>query len=159
MEDQEGKRFPIKQVLPVGHTAHDVNVPDELFPNAARRSKQKEALKDYATELKNELRQVGELTLIKATQFLQGLAGFEDSLEVQRVPAKGRIVKFLRLFDFSVEGAGTKIMVRLPKGGAAGSAGISEENAESQAAPQPPQVAPPKKVNYLSALLKKQFNK
>ena len=103
----------------------------------------------YATELKNELRQVGELTLIKATQFLQGLAGFEDSLEVQRVPAKGRIVKFLRLFDFSVEGVGVKIMVRLPKAVPKGGAGDSPETSEPQAAPK----------NYLSALLKRQFNK
>ena len=150
VEDQEGKRFPIKQVLPVGHTAHNVNVPDELFPNAARRSKQKEALKDYALELKNELRQVGELTLIKATQFLQGLAGFEDTLEVQRVPAKGR----LRLLDFRVEGAGVQIMVRLPKTKPGGEGGSASGSAEP--APQAPQAAP---KNYLSALLKRQFKK
>ena len=96
-----------------------------------------------------------ELTLIKATQFLQGLAGFEDSLEVQRVPAKGRIVKFLRLFDFSVEGAGVKIMVRLPKTKPGGEGGSASGSAEP--APQAPQAAPAQKMNrsqYLNMIFK-----
>ena len=72
-------------MLPVGNTAHDVEVPDELFPNAATRGKQKEALREYANRLKEKLRNTegNTLTLAKATQFVKDLPGFEDTLEVQ----------------------------------------------------------------------------
>ena len=79
-------------------------------------------------------------------------------MEVQRVPAKGRIVKFLRLFDFSVQGAGVKITVGLPKGSASGAASsngaASSSGASSSAAVG---AVPPR--NYLGALLTKQFKK
>ena len=90
VEDTEGKRFPIKQVLAVGGTAHDVELPEELVPNAVRRTKQKQALKEYADELKAKLRDTGQLTLAKAVQFVKELPGFEDTLDVQRFPRQAR---------------------------------------------------------------------
>ena len=145
-----------------------------------KRGKQKEALTEYANRLKEKLRNIegNTLTLAKATQFVKELPGFEDTLEVQRFATKGRYIKFFRLFDFTVEGASTNIKVGLPKAKPASSgsasSGVGRETRPTQAGSassgsaslgdgletRPIQAsAPPKKINYLSALLEKEFKK
>ena len=153
VEDTEGKRFPIKQVLAVGGTAHDVELPEELFPNAARRTQQKQALKEYADQLKAKLRDTGQLALANAVQYVKGLAGFVDTLEVQRFPRQARYIKFFRLFDFSVEGSGVKITVDLPKGRPSGSSGASSSGGAPAAPPAPALIAEGSKKKPISLLL------
>ena len=51
VEDTEGHRYPVKQVLAVPKNSEEYKLPEELFPNAARRGVQKEALKGYADEI------------------------------------------------------------------------------------------------------------
>jgi len=140
VEDTEGQRFPVKQVLAVANTAHDVDLPDELFPNAARRSSQKEALKEYADELKQKLREStdAQLSFAKVAAFLKALPGLEDTMDVQRFPRAACLVKFLRLFDFTIHGAGVKMVVGLPAVRASSASGASRPSASSASGPSHP---------------------
>ena len=103
VEDTEGHRFPVKQVLAAPGTSEDVDVPDELFPNAARWGEQKEALKQYADDLKERIRGDEQRSFVRVVQFLEGRSGLEDTMGVQRMPRVGRWVKCMPLSSRAVD--------------------------------------------------------
>ena len=133
VEYTEGHRYPVKQVLAVPKNSEEYKLPEELFPNAARRGQQKEALKGYADEIKEKIRGAKDqqLSFARVVQFLKDKPGINDSMDVQTIPKVGRWVKFLRLFQFDIQGVGPAMVVKLPKSrpsGASSSSGAASSS-------------------------------
>ena len=81
-------------------------------PGQAKRAKQKEVLGDYARDLHALLPNEG-LTLPTVRTMLQGMAGFEDTVDVHGPARAGRYVAFLKLFTnlFKITGSGPGMRV------------------------------------------------
>jgi transposase InsO family protein len=111
--NQQGESFPVKDVLPVRAESEDIVPNEELFPNSGRREAQKRALGGYAQQLKDAMAQTA-WSFPRTMRFIKGLAAFDDTAEVYRLPKAGRYIKFLRLFSFRIEGSGVTMQVRAP---------------------------------------------
>ena len=145
LEDTVGHRYPVKQVLAVPKNSEEYKLPEELFPNAARRGVQKEALKGYADEIKEKIRGAKDhqLSFARVVQFLKDKPGIDDTMDVQRIPMVGRWVKFLRLFQFEIQGVGPAMVVKLPKPRAPGASSSGASSSTAAEAPQEPPAAAP----------------
>ena len=55
VEDQEGRSYPVRQVLAVPWTSADINMSDELVPGSRKREQQRLHLRQYSEQLKHEL--------------------------------------------------------------------------------------------------------
>ncbi len=116
VEDEEGRSYPVRQVLAVPWTSADINVSDELVPGSRKREQQRQHLRQYSEQLKHELSNTprGEMSCARVGEFLRTRRGFEDTAETYRLPRAGRYVKFLRLFGFQIQGSGPGMIVRRP---------------------------------------------
>ena len=104
--------FPIKTTLPVPAGSADVDL-GETGPGAARRTRQREVLQEYADRLHRLLPDTG-LTLAAARTSLQSMRGAVDSMDVYGPSRSGRYVSFLKLFPklFEIVGSGPGITVK-----------------------------------------------
>jgi len=114
VEDTEGRSYPVRKVLAVPANSADIDVNEELVPASGKREQQKQGLRRYAEQLKQELSGTpqGTMTLVRVRMFLRTRAQFEDNATLYRLPVAGRYVKFLRLFGFEITGSGPSITVR-----------------------------------------------
>ena len=104
--------FPIKTTLAVPGGSADMDL-GETGPGAAKRTKQKEVLQEYADRLHRLIPTTG-LTLAAARTSLQSMRGAVDNMDVYGPARGGRYVSFLKLFPklFEIIGSGPGIRVK-----------------------------------------------
>ena len=121
---QDGETHPVRQVLAVPSSA-DIDVNLELTPGSGKREKQLHFLKPFAEMLKAELRGAppNGMTFARATQFLRTRPACEDTAEAYQLKKTDRYVKFLRLFNFIIDGSGPSMRVRAQTRGSSSSTG------------------------------------
>ena len=102
--------------------SEDVELNQDLIPGSQKRAQQLKFLKPFAEKLKQKLSEqpTGEMSFAGATRYLKAQPSFDDTAELYRLPAAGRIIKFMRLFGFEIKGAGPGMAVRRPVGAAGG---------------------------------------
>ena len=105
------KYYPVKTVLAVPAGSANVDLAD-AGPGQGKRQKQKEVLGDYARDLHKLIPDEG-LTLPSARMILQGMRGFEDTIEVYGPARSGRYGAFMLLFPslFKLSGSGPSMRV------------------------------------------------
>ena len=111
----DGSSVPVKKVLPVDKDSADVVPNEELIPNSGRREQQRTALKKYSDALKDRLSQSNnQMSFASVAKFLRGRPQWSLTANMVRLPVEGRVIKFLRLWDFTISGSGGRMVVSRP---------------------------------------------
>ena len=110
--DEKGKRFPLRETLPVDATSKDAQVPADLRGNA-KQFQQRDALTEFATALNGFLGAEG-LTLQGVGTKLRKVPGFSEAMTAQKITGVGAMERFLALFPsmFVLEGMAQRKRVR-----------------------------------------------
>ena len=112
MVDEKGKRFPLRETLPVDAASSATQVPADLR-GQARQPQQRAALTEFATALTGFLGAEG-LTLQGVGTKLRKVPGFSEAMAAQKITGNGAMERFLTLFSdmFVLEGEAQRKRVR-----------------------------------------------
>ena len=110
--DENGKRFPVRETLPVPSSSKAAKASVDVGGDA-KRSAAAELLRDFAQALNGFLGAEG-LTLQGAGTKMRQVPGFSDAMTEAKVTGVGALERFIRLFPamFVVEGEGQRKRVR-----------------------------------------------
>ena len=110
--DEKGKRFPLRETLPVHAESKDTQVPADLR-GQAKQLQQRDALDEFATALTGFLGAEG-LTLQGVGTKLRKVPGFSEAMTAQKITGIGAMERFLALFPdmFVLEGEAQRKRVR-----------------------------------------------
>jgi hypothetical protein len=110
--DEKGKRYPLRETLPVNAASSNTQVPADLR-GQAKQFEQRDALAEFATALTGFLGAEG-LTLQGVGTKLRKVPGFSEAMAAQRITGNGAMERFLALFPdmFALEGEGQRKRVR-----------------------------------------------
>ena len=112
VEDDKGKRFSVRECLPVPLDSEDAKASADVGSDA-KRDTASELLTIFAQALNGMLGDEG-LTLQGAGIKLRPVPGFSEAMAEAKVTGVGALERFIRLFPdmFVVEGEGQKKRVR-----------------------------------------------
>jgi hypothetical protein len=110
--DENGKRFPLRETLPVVSTSVDAQAPADLR-GQSKQFQQRDALSEFATALTGFLGAAG-LTLQGVGTKLRKVPGFGETMATQKITGNGAMERFLALFPdlFVLEGEAQRKRVR-----------------------------------------------
>jgi hypothetical protein len=110
--DEKGKRFPLRETLPVVATSGTTQAPDDLR-GQAKQFQQRDALSEFATALTGFLGTAG-LTLQGVGTKLRKVPGFNENMVEQKITGNGAMERFLTLFPdlFILEGEAQRKRVK-----------------------------------------------
>ena len=110
--DEKGKRFPLRETLPVDAASSAAQVPVDLR-GQARQPQQRAALTEFATALTGFLGAEG-LTLQGVGTKLRKVPGFSEAMAAQKITGNGAMERFLALFSdmFVLEGEAQRKRVK-----------------------------------------------
>ena len=78
VEDDRGKNYPVKTVLPVPAGSKDIKIDDtKVGPGSGKKSTQKAMLQDFASSLHAKIPDPA-LTIVKTAQLLNSMRGFKN---------------------------------------------------------------------------------
>jgi hypothetical protein len=102
--DEKGKRFPLRETLPVDVASSAAQAPADLR-GQARQFQQRDALSEFSTALTGFLGAAG-LTLQGVGTKLRKVPGFNEAMAEQKITGNGAMERFLALFPdlFALEG-------------------------------------------------------